>query len=152
MARDIITFGRRHLTDLPNTLWRGSARMTVQSNAGYVKIKSSDPTNIPESTSRIWVCCNMTALPSAFGKPEGDKQWIYEQTFDHHVVGNCKIGPASDKLAVLDSMYRVNSIKACASWMPASSLSALAVFLHCRLSSSARRRVMTFSLTLERAS
>jgi len=125
------------------------ARMNVQSNAGYVKIKSRDPTDMPEINiaqyespiggdvdlgammdSVAWIRRNMAALSAPFGpieniieppcpsgwdrstgycsEPEEDKQWIYEQSFGHHVVGTCKIGQAHDPLAVVDSKFRVH--------------------------------------------
>ncbi|KAJ1323539.1 choline dehydrogenase [Microdochium nivale] len=167
-ARDIITFAPPGVfrgffpptmqndlgifTDLPSTLWRSMSHMNVQSNAGYVKIKSRDPTDTPEVNIAMyeapvggdedlgammdtvaWVRRNMAALPAPFGpvediieppcpsgwdratgycsNPDEDKEWIYEQTFGHHAVGTCKMGPASDKLAVLDSKFRVHGVK-----------------------------------------
>ncbi|KAH7014386.1 uncharacterized protein B0I36DRAFT_299277 [Microdochium trichocladiopsis] len=166
--RDVITFGPPGVfrgffpptnqtdlgifTDRPNTLWRSLAHMSVQSNAGYVKIKSRDPTDTPEINiaqyespaggdvdlgammdAVAWVRRNMAALAPPFGpvgtiieppcpsgwdratgycsQPEEDRQWIYEQTFGHHVVGTCKIGPAGDRLAVLDSKFRVRGVR-----------------------------------------
>lgn len=126
--------------------------MNVQSNAGFVKIKSRDPTDMPEINiaqyesptggevdlgammdSVAWVRRNMAALAAPFGpveniieppcpsgwdhatgycsEPEEDKQWIYEQSFGHHVVGTCKLGLATDSLAVVDSKFRVHGIE-----------------------------------------
>jgi choline dehydrogenase len=39
-------------TDTPNTLWRSMAHMSVQNNAGYVQITSSDPTVAPDINIR----------------------------------------------------------------------------------------------------
>lgn len=41
---------------------------------------------------------------------ETDKQWIKEQSFGHHAVGTCAIGPGSDPNAVVDSKFRVRGV------------------------------------------
>ncbi|GKT49547.1 oxygen-dependent choline dehydrogenase [Colletotrichum spaethianum] len=38
---------------------------------------------------------------------ESDKKWIREQTFGHHPTGTCKIGTEGNRMAVLDSKFRV---------------------------------------------
>jgi len=157
--RDVITFAppgvfrgfsppasNNPFIDTPDTLWRSLARMTVQNNAGFVRIKSTDPTVAPEINIRqyesptasdvdlgamidavAWVRRNYLNLPAPFGPvtpteppcnagltadgyckdPEEDKKFIYEQTFGHHPVGTCKIGKREDRMAVLDSKFKV---------------------------------------------
>ncbi|KAK5654020.1 hypothetical protein OQA88_7697 [Cercophora sp. LCS_1] len=41
----------------------------------------------------------------------GDKQWVKDQTFGHHAVGTAAIGGDKDKLAVLDSKFRVRGVE-----------------------------------------
>ncbi|KAK4126802.1 GMC oxidoreductase, partial [Parathielavia appendiculata] len=72
--------------DGPQTLWRSLARMNVQNTAGYVRIKSTDPTDPPEINIRqyespqtgdvdlgamvdavAWVRRNMMSLPAPYG-------------------------------------------------------------------------------------
>lgn len=43
--------------------------------------------------------------------PEEDRKFIYEQTFGHHPVGTCKIGKKTDRMAVVDSKFRVFGVK-----------------------------------------
>lgn len=137
-------------SDPLNTLWRSLAHMNVQNSAGYVKIKSRDPTVQPEININqyddpdggdadlaamvdavAWVRRVFMSLPAPYGPavpseppcnagidangyckdPEEDKKFVYEQTFGHHPVGTCKIGKKSDKMAVLDSKFRVYGVQ-----------------------------------------
>ncbi len=132
--------------DTPDTLWRSLARMNVQNTAGYVRIRSTDPTVTPDINiaqyespgagdvdlgamvdAVAWVRRNFLSLPAPYGPvtpteppcnagltadgyckdPEEDKKFIYEQTFGHHPVGTCKIGKKGEKLAVVDSKFKV---------------------------------------------
>ncbi|KAH6635731.1 hypothetical protein F5144DRAFT_487535 [Chaetomium tenue] len=136
--------------DSPDTLWRSLARMNVQNNAGYVRIKSADPTVIPDINiaqyespragdvdlgamidAVAWVRRNFLSLPAPYGPvtpteppcnagltadgyckdPEEDRKFVYEQTFGHHPVGTCQIGKKGDKMAVVDSKFRVLGVK-----------------------------------------
>lgn len=40
-----------------------------------------------------------------------DEQWIRDQTFGHHPVGTCKLGPAGDAAAVVDARFRVHGVR-----------------------------------------
>lgn len=52
--------------------------------------------------------CNAGITADGYCKdPEEDKKFIYEQSFGHHPVGTCKIGKKGDKMAVVDSKFRV---------------------------------------------
>ncbi|KAI1389137.1 putative GMC oxidoreductase [Hypoxylon trugodes] len=42
---------------------------------------------------------------------EAQKEFLKLQTYSHHATSTCGIGPAEDKLAVLDSKFRVHGIK-----------------------------------------
>lgn len=72
--------------DAPTTLWRSLARMTVQNAAGYVRIRSTDPTATPDINIRqyespsggavdlgamidavAWVRRNFLSLPAPYG-------------------------------------------------------------------------------------
>ncbi|AEO63927.1 uncharacterized protein THITE_2109539 [Thermothielavioides terrestris NRRL 8126] len=161
--RDIITFAPPGVfrgfnppssnvpfVDPPSTLWRSLARMTVQNAAGYVRIKSTDPTDTPDINIMqyedpgkgeidlgamvdgvAWVRRLLMTLPAPYGPvtptdppcnagltadgyckdPEEDKQFVYEQTFGHHPVGTCKLGKKTDKMAVVDSKFRVFGVQ-----------------------------------------
>ncbi|KAM7216424.1 oxygen-dependent choline dehydrogenase [Rhypophila decipiens] len=161
--RDVITFAppgvfrgfsppasNYPFADTADTMWRSLARMNVQNNAGYVRIKSTDPTDMPDINIRqyesptggdvdigamidsvAWVRRVFAALPAPYGPvtpteppcnagidvqgyckdPEEDRKFIYEQTFGHHPVGTCKIGKKSDRMAVVDSKFRVFGVK-----------------------------------------
>ncbi len=124
--------------------------MTVQNNAGFVRIKSADPTVPPDVNIRqyeapergavdlgamvdavAWVRRNFLSLPAPFGpvtpteppcnagltaegycsNPEEDRKFINEQTFGHHPVGTCKIGKREDRMAVLDSNFKVYGVQ-----------------------------------------
>ena len=124
--------------------------MTVQNTAGFVRIKSADPTVPPDINIRqyespdggevdlgamidavAWVRRNFQSLPAPFGPvtpteppcnagltadgycsdPNEDKNFIYEQTFGHHPVGTCKIGKREDRMAVIDSKFRVFGVE-----------------------------------------
>ncbi|KAI1374833.1 putative GMC oxidoreductase [Hypoxylon crocopeplum] len=39
------------------------------------------------------------------------KEFLKLQTYSHHAASSCGIGPASDKMAVLDSKFRVHGVK-----------------------------------------
>ena len=136
--------------DSADTLWRSLARMNVQNNAGYVRIKSTDPTVIPDINiaqyespgagdvdlgamidAVAWVRRNFLSLPAPYGPvtpteppcnagltadgyckdPEEDRKFVYEQTFGHHPVGTCQIGKKGEKMAVVDSKFRVFGVK-----------------------------------------
>ncbi|KAK4148468.1 oxygen-dependent choline dehydrogenase [Chaetomidium leptoderma] len=43
--------------------------------------------------------------------PEEDRKFVYEQTFGHHPVGTCKMGKKGDKMAVVDSKFRVFGVE-----------------------------------------
>ncbi|SPO01845.1 related to choline dehydrogenase [Cephalotrichum gorgonifer] len=161
--RDVITFAppgvfrgfsppasNNPFLDTPDTLWRSLARMNVQNTAGYVRIRSTDPTVTPDINIRqyetpgggdvdlgamvdavAWVRRNFMSLPAPYGPvipteppcnagltadgyckdPKEDEKFIYEQTFGHHPVGTCKIGRKGDKLAVVDSKFRVFGVR-----------------------------------------
>ncbi|KAH7369373.1 choline dehydrogenase [Plectosphaerella cucumerina] len=42
--------------------------------------------------------------------PEADEEWIRSDTFGHHVTSTCPIGADNDKMAVLDSNFRVRGV------------------------------------------
>ncbi len=48
---------------------------------------------------------NESVVPS--GSIEGMKSWIRSQAWGHHACGTCRMGPAGDPNAVLDSRFRV---------------------------------------------
>ncbi|KAK3328669.1 hypothetical protein B0T19DRAFT_196909 [Cercophora scortea] len=74
-----------------------------------------------------WVRRNLLTLPAPYGPvtpteppcnagltadgyckdPEEDRKFVYEQTFGHHPVGTCKIGRKGERMAVVDSGFRV---------------------------------------------
>ncbi|KAK3686233.1 hypothetical protein B0T22DRAFT_411140 [Podospora appendiculata] len=74
-----------------------------------------------------WVRRNLLTLPAPYGPvtptepacnaglnangyckdPEEDRKFVYEQTFGHHPVGTCKIGRKGERMAVVDSRFRV---------------------------------------------
>ncbi|KAK3386676.1 hypothetical protein B0H63DRAFT_139620 [Podospora didyma] len=78
-----------------------------------------------------WVRRNFLSLPAPYGPvvpteppcnaglttdgyckdPEEDKKFIFEQTFGHHPVGTCAIGKKGDKMAVVDSKFRVFGVE-----------------------------------------
>lgn len=52
--------------------------------------------------------CNAGITADGYCKdPEEDKRFVYEQSFGHHPVGTCKMGRKGDKMAVIDSKFRV---------------------------------------------
>jgi choline dehydrogenase len=123
--------------------------MSVQNAAGYVRIKSTDPTVTPDINilqyeapgggdvdlgavvdGIAWIRRNLMSLPAPYGPVvvtdppcnagltadgyckdiEEDRKFASEQTFGHHPVGTCKIGKASDKMAVVDSNFKVYGV------------------------------------------
>lgn len=56
--------------------------------------------------------CTAGINPDGYCKdPEEDRKFIYEQTFGHHPVGTCKMGKKGDRMAVVDSKFRVFGVK-----------------------------------------
>ncbi|KAH9203884.1 hypothetical protein DL95DRAFT_499884 [Leptodontidium sp. 2 PMI_412] len=58
-----------------------------------------------------WPPCSGTVnADGSCSVADDDETFIRENTFGHHVVGTCAIGPSSDKFAVLDSKFRVRGV------------------------------------------
>ncbi|KAK4202127.1 hypothetical protein QBC40DRAFT_322355 [Triangularia verruculosa] len=109
-------------------------------NKGWVKIRSSDPTETPEINfnhfapgseldmeamkdtvawirtvySRVGIT---TVEPPCNARPDAngycgkeDEDWIHERTFGHHPTSTNKIGADNDPMAVLDSKFRVRGV------------------------------------------
>jgi len=117
--------------------------MGPKSQEGYVRLRSSDPTEMPEVNFRFFekngdqdlseMLEAIKTVRSAFEKVPApvapwdevhpckgtnakcsdadQKEWIKNQAYSHHPTSTCAIGPATDKMAVLDSKFRVHGIK-----------------------------------------
>ena len=109
-------------------------------NNGWVKLKSADPTDTPEINfnhygpgsemdfeamkdtvawiRRVYKATGITTVEPPCTKGvdadgycgKEDEDWIHKQTFGHHPTSTCRIGAASDPLAVLDSKFRVRGV------------------------------------------
>ncbi|KAK3936500.1 hypothetical protein QBC46DRAFT_321342 [Diplogelasinospora grovesii] len=111
-------------------------------NNGWVRLRSSDPTDTPEINfnhyangsdkdleamrdtvawirtvyQRVGITpveppCTTTGTPDKDGScGQDDTDWIQRQTFGHHPSCTNKIGGDDDKMAVLDSKFRVRGV------------------------------------------
>ncbi|KAK3322997.1 hypothetical protein B0H66DRAFT_581859 [Apodospora peruviana] len=109
-------------------------------NAGWVKLKSADPTETPEinfnhfgagaeydleamKDTVAWIRTvykrvGITPVePPCSGTIDAngscgkdDEDWIHKQTFGHHPTSTCKIGADDDPMAVLDGKFRVRGV------------------------------------------
>ena len=122
--------------------------MHGKNRAGYLKLRSANPTVTPEINFRYfydegtdsdiealkefmawsrrafgrvnsplapfnftWPPCSGTVgVDGSCSVADDDETFIRENTFGHHVIGTCAIGPSSDKFAVLDSKFRVRGV------------------------------------------
>lgn len=120
--------------------------MMPKSQAGYVKLRSADPTDMPEINFRYYqkggdadlqeLTDAAKAIRGALAKAGADKpallpwnelhpcpgvnktctdaqqkEFIKLQSYSHHATSTCAIGADSDKMAVLDSQFRVRGVK-----------------------------------------
>ncbi|KAK2053565.1 GMC oxidoreductase [Colletotrichum caudatum] len=137
------------LDEPPTLMGLSTVKMHPQNTAGYVKLRSADPTEPPEINFDLykegaatdlgalaeivaWARRSMSNVQGPWGPlepaeppcaqvrsdggcgdadPESDKKWIREQTFGHHPTGTCKIGAKGDRMAVLDSKFRVLGVE-----------------------------------------
>ncbi|EFQ34615.1 GMC oxidoreductase [Colletotrichum graminicola] len=137
------------LVDPPTTMGFSVVKMHPQNKAGYVKLRSADPTEPPEINFELykegaetdlgalaeivaWGRRSMSNVQGPWGPlepaeppcsqvrsdggcgdadAESDKKWIREQTFGHHPTGTCKVGAEGDRMAVLDSKFRVLGVE-----------------------------------------
>jgi choline dehydrogenase len=58
-----------------------------------------------------WKEVHPCKYPKTECKDEEQKEWIKLQTYSHHATSTCQIGGDSDKLAVLDSKFRVRGVR-----------------------------------------
>jgi len=109
-------------------------------NKGWVKLRSADPTEIPEINfnhfapgsemdmeamkdtvawiRRVYKAVGITPVEPPCTKGidadgycgKEDEDWIHKQTFGHHPTSTCRIGAASDPMAVLDGKFRVRGV------------------------------------------
>lgn len=116
--------------------------MNPRSRAGYVRLRSADPTDMPEINLRFFerggdedlqeMLDAVKVFRQAFGAapaPVGPfdqlhpcpgrdqnctdaqmKESLKLQAHSHHPTSTCAIGPASDRMAVLDSKFRVHGV------------------------------------------
>lgn len=116
--------------------------MNPRSRAGYVRLRSADPTDMPEINLRFFehggdedlqeMLDAVKVFRKAFGAapaPVGPfdqlhpcpgrdqnctdaqiKESLKLQAHSHHPTSTCAIGPASDRMAVLDSKFRVHGV------------------------------------------
>ncbi|KAI0384639.1 putative GMC oxidoreductase [Hypomontagnella monticulosa] len=117
--------------------------MNPRSQAGYVRLRSSDPQEPPEInfnffsegededlTEMLDAAKIFRKAITAKGAPVGpwnekhpcpgvnqkctdaaQKEFLKLQTYSHHAASTAGIGPADDKMAVLDSKFRVHGVK-----------------------------------------
>ncbi|KAF3025491.1 hypothetical protein E8E14_006449 [Neopestalotiopsis sp. 37M] len=117
--------------------------MNPKSQAGYVRLRSADPTDMPEINLRFFehgedadlqeMLDAVKVIRSAFGGVPGPdiapfdelhpcpgvrqncsdaqiKETLKLQAHSHHPTSTCAIGPATDRMAVLDSKFRVHGV------------------------------------------
>jgi choline dehydrogenase-like flavoprotein len=111
-----------------------SAHLLEQRNRGRLTLKSSDPHQLPEIDSRMLedpddVRAMLSAMEfisrlvrsgpakefyGALLQPAAGEDWakFARSTYDsyHHGAGTCMMGPASNKMAVVDERLRVHGI------------------------------------------
>ncbi|KAK0631082.1 hypothetical protein B0T17DRAFT_590362 [Bombardia bombarda] len=110
-------------------------------NAGWVKLKSADPTETPEINFNhfgfgreydlaammdtvAWIRTVYKRVGITPAEPpctagvdangscgKEDEEWIEKQTFGHHPTSTCRIGADGDPLAVLDGKFRVRGVQ-----------------------------------------
>ncbi|KAK7968866.1 Choline dehydrogenase [Apiospora saccharicola] len=116
-------------TEPPNTWGMHAVKMHPQNRAGTVKLRSADPTDMPEINFNYFTDGAATDLGAlqdvvawgrrAFLNTDGrcndsagksDEEFIRNQMFGHHVTSTCAIGADADKRAVLDSKFRVRGV------------------------------------------
>ncbi|XXG96314.1 hypothetical protein Hte_002595 [Hypoxylon texense] len=117
--------------------------MNPRSQAGYVRLRSSDPQEPPEInfeffkhgededlTEMLDAAKTFRKAITSAGAPIGpfdekhpcpgvnqnctdaaQKEFLKLQTYSHHAASTCGIGPARDRLAVLDSKFRVHGVR-----------------------------------------
>ncbi|KAI1635453.1 hypothetical protein F4809DRAFT_651156 [Biscogniauxia mediterranea] len=117
--------------------------MNPRSQAGYVRLRSANPQEMPDINLNFFaegededlteILDGVKELRKAFnavsppitpfnekhpcpGKnqnctDEAQKEYIKLQSYSHHASSTCAIGPADDKMAVLDSKFRVHGVK-----------------------------------------
>ncbi|KAI1340084.1 hypothetical protein F5Y15DRAFT_381375 [Xylariaceae sp. FL0016] len=117
--------------------------MNPRSQAGYVRLRSGNPQEMPEINLNFFAeggDADLTELLDGVktlrqaidgagppitpfnekhpcpGKNQNctdaaQKEYIKLQSYSHHATSTCSIGPAEDKMAVLDSKFRVHGVK-----------------------------------------
>ncbi|KAF2181716.1 GMC oxidoreductase [Zopfia rhizophila CBS 207.26] len=111
--------------------------MNPRSQAGTITLRSADPRDVPDINLNFFKNGekeDLTALLEAVkwvrsvlakvktdlapwtvkhptGTDEEQKTYMREQAYSHHATSSCAIGADGDKMAVLDSRFRVRGVK-----------------------------------------
>lgn len=88
----------------------------VRSWLSAVPVSSpSSPSSISHTTTSLAPFTELHPCPGVVGKAkcsvEEQKKYIKEQAYSHHATSSCRIGADGDRMAVLDSKFRVRGVR-----------------------------------------
>ncbi|KAI6359562.1 hypothetical protein MCOR25_007012 [Pyricularia grisea] len=114
--------------------------MNPKSQAGYVRLRSADPQDVPDINTNFFAQGgdqDLTEMLDAIEflrdgvhentgpweelhpcpgvnstcSDDEQKEYIHDQVYSHHATSTCRIGADDDPMAVLDSKFRVRGVK-----------------------------------------